>query len=351
MRLFLMSLTLLASLPIAAAQAGDAIGFREMTLADKTGSRPLPVALWYPSDDDGARETVAENPAFLGVEVMKEAKVAPGPLPLVVLSHGYGGSWRNLSWLAGELARQGYVVAAPDHPGTTTFDRNKVEAAKLWERPRDVSRVIDAVSAEQEIDLRRIAAIGHSLGGWTVAELAGGRFDAARVTADCQAQFGPVACKLFGELGIGANDETTAKLGSDLSDPRIGAVVTLDLGPARGFTPESLDAVRIPVLIVAASTDITPDAVTKADIAATNKDSLYLAEHLPKATTSYRAIPDALHFSFLQICKPGAAQLIEEEAPGEGIVCSDGGTRGRAAIHRETADEIITFLARSLPPG
>ncbi len=127
--------------------------------------------------------------------------------PLVVLSHGYGGSWRNLDWLAGELAGRGYIVAGPDHPGTTTFNKDPSQAATLWERPRDLGRIIDALAAEPtlagSIDVNRIAAIGHSLGGWTVAALAGARFDTALLARDCQTNSSPRACSLKAELGLG----------------------------------------------------------------------------------------------------------------------------------------------------
>ncbi|HTO31410.1 MAG TPA: lipoprotein signal peptide, partial [Pararhizobium sp.] len=102
------------------------------------------------------------------------------------------------------------------------------------------------------------------------------------------------------------------------------------------------------MLVIAAGADFAKETATKAEVAATNKDSLYLAAHLPKATTSLHMIPDALHFSFLQICKEGAVQLIEAESPGEGIVCTDGGNRDRDAIHRETVEMVLIFLAKSL---
>ncbi|MGE0237163.1 MAG: alpha/beta hydrolase family protein [Parvibaculaceae bacterium] len=347
---FILSFTLLATFAVAHARADDRVGFREIALED--AGRPLAGALWYPTDDARPETTVAENPVFHGVAAIREAKPAGGRHPLVLLSHGYGGSWRNLSWLAAALARKGYVVAAPDHPGTTTFDRDPRKAARLWDRPRDVSRVIDALLDERGawIDGRRIAAIGHSLGGWTVTELAGARFDARLVMHDCVARFGAVACTLFAELGIGRDARATEQLAGDLRDARVGAVVALDLGPARGFTPESLASVGTPVLVIAAGADIAADAARKAAVAATNRDSRYLARHLPQATTAYAEIEGALHFSFLQICKPGAINLIEDEAPGEGIVCTDGGGRGRADIHREVVDRILAFLAQKLPP-
>jgi predicted dienelactone hydrolase len=296
---------------------------------------------------------IGETPAFSGLPVVSDAEPDTGAHPLVLLSHGYGGSWRNLSWLAAELVRRGYVIAAPDHPGTTTFDRRPRESVRLWERPGDLSRVVDELLANKSligtIAADRIVAIGHSLGGWTVVELAGGRFDADYVTKDCMAQFGPIYCKIFVELGVGRDTVSNAALGADLSDPRVRAIVTLDLGPGRGFTPQSLAAIRVPTLVLGAGTDVDKDIAAQADIAATNKDSAYLAEHLPPATTTYALVPGSLHFSFMQICKPGAAALIEEEAPGESIVCMDGKAGDREAIHRQVAEMIAAFLSKALP--
>jgi len=346
---FILLFTLLAVFALPAAHAADRIGFREIAVPD--ASRPLHVALWYPTEDAGPVTTVAENPVFYGVSAVRDAKAAQGSHSLVLLSHGYGGSFRNLSWLAAALAEQGYVVAAVDHPGTTTFDRDPERAARLWERPRDVSRVLDVLLADHSLSITatRVAAIGHSLGGWTVAELAGARFDARLVTQDCETRFGAIACRLFAGLGIGRSVASTEKLGSDLRDARVGAVVTLDLGLARGFTPESLDDIHIPFLVIAAGADIAKDEAARAEVAATNRDSRYLAKYLPQATTTTTEIADALHFSFLQICKPGAVARIEGESPGEGIVCKDRGSRDRKAIHREVADMIIAFLAKALP--
>lgn len=323
----------------------DAVGVRDFKIAETPDGRALNAVVWYPSGEGGKTEIVGENPAFLGIPVIRGASPEGGALPLVVLSHGYGGSWRNLSWLAGELVAKGYVVAATDHPGTTTFDRSKVEAAKLWERPRDLSRLVDAVLADKElgshIDGKRIAAIGHSLGGWTVAALAGARVDAERYAADCEANTSPRVCALSHELGLDSGGEARKALEGDLRDPRIGAVVSLDLGLARGFSPESLAAVKIPVLIFGAGIDV---GGLPAEL-----ESGYLAAQLPMSMGEYVVVPDAMHFSFMQLCKPGAVEMIEERSPGDGVACKDGGTRGRAAIHREVADRIVTFLGATLP--
>ncbi|CCV14109.1 alpha/beta fold hydrolase [Mesorhizobium sp. STM 4661] len=332
------------SISISVAQAAEAIGFRETELPDAVGDRPLHVSIWYPTSDDGPIVAVGENRVFYGIPAIKNAHPTKDAHSLVVLSHGYGGSWRNLGWLASELVHRGYVVAAPDHPGTTTFNKSPAEAARLWQRPHDLSRVIDALvkdpSLAGTIEPARIAAIGHSLGGWTVTALAGARFSTGLFTRDCKTHSSPRACALSAELGIvpGGGSE----LDGDLSDARIGAVVSLDLGLARGFTPESLAAFHVPALIIGAGVDI-------GDMPA-RLESGYLAANLPTATSSYVEIADAMHFSFMQLCKPGAVALIEEETPGDGIVCKDGGTRDREAIHRQVSDLIIAFLARAIPP-
>jgi predicted dienelactone hydrolase len=348
---FALAFLLTTLLPAHLVHAGEQIGFKEITVADQT--RPLHVVLWYPTDNTEPLTIAAENGVFYGVSAVKDATIENNTHPLVLLSHGYGGSWRNLSWLAGALAQQGYIVAATDHPGTTTRDRDPQKAVRLWERPRDLTRTIDALLADPQlagsIAQNRIAAIGHSLGGWTVTEIAGGRFDADLIMPDCEARFGPLACKTLAELGMGQSESATETLRGNLSDPRIGAVVTLDMGPARGFTPESLEAMRIPFLVIAAAADVDKETATQGQIMATNKDSRYIAQYLPKATSPYAEIDGSLHFSFMQICKPNAVEIIKEEAPGEEFVCKDGGTRSREAIHEETLGMISNFLAKALP--
>ncbi|WP_283194125.1 alpha/beta fold hydrolase [Rhizobium sp. AN80A] len=350
MRTRLIALILLAS--FSAFPAFAAPGFRQTTIA-ATGARPpLSISLWYPTTSTAEPINLGETPAFVGLPVIRDAEPAPGPRPLILLSHGYGGNWRNLAWLAGELAAKGYVVAAPDHPGTTTFDMRSPDTIEIWQRPRDLSRVIDTLLANPglagSVSPDRIGAIGHSLGGWTVMELAGGRFDAGAVMNDCPRVLGPVYCRTFTALGVGRDASSMAALGADLGDARIKAIVTLDLGPGRGLTSESLAAVKVPVLVLGAGENVDPETAEKASIAATNKDSFYLAEHLPPTTTQFALVPGALHFSFMQLCKPGAAALIEEEAPGESIVCRDAPGADRQAVHRDVSDRIMVFLGSAL---
>ncbi|MBK0082106.1 alpha/beta fold hydrolase [Kosakonia sp. S58] len=320
--------------------------FRQLHLQEDK-ARPLDVAIWYPTTQTGTPETVGDNPVFVGTPALRNAQPATGKHPLLLLSHGYGGNWRNLNWLAQRMAAQGYIVAAPDHPGTTTRNKVQQDAWQLWQRPRDLRRVMNDLIGDPaiagQVDTRRIAALGHSLGGWTVMELAGARFDAGRFQTDCKSHPALAGCKLIPALGIN-RPEASAPLRESQREPLIKAVVSLDLGLARGFTPESLAQLNVPVLILSAQAD--------SDELPARLESGYLQHYIPATKQQAQSVTGATHFSFMQLCKPGAKALIEAQDPGEGIVCEDGGSLSRADIHQRLSDTITAFLQQALdyPP-
>lgn len=323
----------------------SAVGFRKLAVADPARIRALEVAVWYPTDaTDRETSPVGDSRIMTGAPLRVEAPPQAGRHRLVVISHGYGGNWNNQQWLAVDLAAQGYVVAAANHPGSTSRDLTPPGAVRLAERPRDVSRVIDALNADPQfspvLEPQRAVAIGHSLGGWTAMALAGGRFDPARFAASCKAHPEMAACGP--EIARPPEAaEAAATLARPLADARIRAVVTLDLGLSQGFDPASLAAVARPVLVIGAGPGNPKMPV--------ELESGHLARLLPAATTRYVPIGDAGHFSFLGICKPGAIALLEAERPGDGTICRDGGDpngegRGRPAIHRQVTDLVGRFL-------
>ena len=337
---------LLCSQPAALAEAVT-IGWQTLEIAGSAGAPPLDVALWYPTREAGATLAIGDNPVFVGVEAVPEARPTGEDLPLVVLSHGFGGHRGNLAWLAAALAEAGHVVAALDHPGTTTRDRRPGEPDMLARRSADIGRVIDRLTIDQPapidaglIDAGRIAVIGHSLGAWTALQLGGARFSADRALADCDARPALAACEVL--AWAGADDPGTATmLEGDRRDARVTAVAALDIGMARGFTEASLEAVDIPVLVVAAG---APNPRIPAAL-----EAGHLLAHLPQATTTARVLAAAGHFSFMPLCKPGARDLLAAEEPGDEIVCLDGGDADRAALHDTVVEATLDFLAGVWP--
>ncbi len=316
------------------------VGFQQFKLDEGT-SRPLNTSIWYPTSQTQPVETIAENIAFVGTQVIKNASIQSSKTRLIVLSHGYRGNWRNLNWLATRLAHNGYVVASVDHPGTTTFDTSPDSANQWWQRPNDLTRLIDYMSVHSPwshtLGRNNVAAIGHSLGGWSVIQLAGAEVDIAEFDKFCADNPSNTrrTCGLSSELGLDKpiNKESKSPV---LNDPRVTHVVSLDLGLARSFSSKSLSQIKTKTLIIAAGIDIgdLPQDV----------ESGYLAEHIPTDYRRYSIFKEATHFSFIQECKPNAVTILNEEVPGDGIICKDGKTTSRHSIHNKTAREVLAFL-------
>jgi len=184
------ALLLCATLPARAQNACAypyQVGYTVTTLQGRN------VALWYPTR--ATAQTYPYSASMAGV-VALDAQPACGPVPLVVFSHGLGGCGTQSIYFTEELARHGYVVAAPDHADAVLcsvtgrtgnpaamIPQEPLDEPALWspdtyaDRLADLEAVIDALLADSIfgplIDARRIGASGHSLGGYTVLGMAG----------------------------------------------------------------------------------------------------------------------------------------------------------------------------------
>ncbi|BFM50488.1 alpha/beta fold hydrolase [Marinomonas sp. THO17] len=322
---------------LAFAKGSIAVGFDQIILyADS--DRPLKTSLWYPTTESFPKDLIADNRAFAGTRVVRIGQPANGSYPLVVMSHGYRGNWRNQNWLAMKLVQAGYIVAAVDHPGTTSFNHDPNLAKQWWARPGDISRLLDWLlersDLRRHLDPQRISAIGHSLGGWTVMALAGAKVDIEQLAEACRPTPNSRVCGLRGEFGM---LEASESAHNNLKDSRIKKLVSLDLGLAKSFSLQSLSELTRPTLILAAGIDI-------GDLPQ-QQESGFLAQYLPQQTTQYKVYSNASHFSFMQLCKPGAIELLEEEVPGDGIICLNEPNTSREALHDTIFQDILAFLS------
>ena len=198
------------------------VGYAVVTVP-ATGSRPsLTVHVWYPSRPSSRSK--ASYQIIPGVNVpahfaVDGAEQLSGRFPLVVYSHGSGAFGVVATYFTEVLASNGYVVAAPDHPGDTIIDAalridNTNYQSNVANRIDDLSRVITALTVPTDvtasavsrmIEPGKIVVTGHSLGG-------------------------------------------VAAVGLAASDPRVDMVIAMD-PTSETLTPQQLAQVKVPVLM------------------------------------------------------------------------------------------------------
>jgi pimeloyl-ACP methyl ester carboxylesterase len=203
-----------AVLPLAAEELPFEI--HEYDFADTERQRHLPVRLYWP-------------------------RAATDRVPLVVFSHGIGGSRRGYSYLGKHFASHGIASLHLQHVGS---DRevwfgnpfalvgrlqDAAQDSEALNRAKDVHRALDIVLAgpwADRIDARRLVAAGHSYGANTTLLVSGARV--ARVG------------------------------GLDLRDERLQAAIVISAPPfyGEGDPERILQPVQIPTLHITATGDV-----------------------------------------------------------------------------------------------
>lgn len=313
--------------------------------------RPLHTTVWYPTDDSVRAVEWLRGPANapffrLGSSTLR-VPIAPsvGQHPLVVLSHGNGGSAAMLAWLGEGLASAGYIVAAVDHHGNTSTEAKPAAAGFVlwWERATDMSAVIDHILTDSamgpRIDTTAIGVAGFALGGYTALALAGARTSVATWQAFCRSDTRdahdgfcepqPEFPDLIAAFARVRDDSivraSLAREAASFRDRRIRAAYTIaPLG--RMLTEASLSAIRLPVRIVVGSADHTAPATTNGQ---------YLATRIPGA--QFRLLNGAGHYTFIAECMPAGTVNFPD-------LCREPAEADRGAMHRLVAEDAVRFF-------
>jgi dienelactone hydrolase len=220
---------------------------------------PAPVTTTSTPAYDPLRLPTAELPEPLSLEVHDGNRDRRLPLrvylpttttaaPVVLFSHGLGGSCQNNAHMGRHWSARGYVVVAMQHPGSDTSvwrevrlgeRRQAMQRAASGEnlklRGEDVAAVLDQLAVwygsrdhalHDRLDLEHVAMSGHSFGAVTT-QLVGGQW-----------------LPLFGNR---------------FTEPRIDAALALSpSAPRRGEAKAAFEPVRIPWLLMTGTEDVSP---------------------------------------------------------------------------------------------
>ena len=204
------------------------------------------------------------------------------PAPVILFSHGLGGSRDNNPYLGNPWAARGYIVVFVQHPGSDESVWKNTErlqrmaelkkAASLenfMRRGEDIPVIIDALTAwnndkenplHDRFDLKHIGMSGHSFGANTTQVLAGQTIAGGRIS---------------------------------FLEPRISAAVMMSPGiPALGDPAKAFESIKIPCLLMTGTLDTSPIGNSSAE------DRLKVFPNLTHAPAWQIVFDKATHMSF-----------------------------------------------------
>lgn len=219
-----------------------------VTLAAQTNQLVIERAVWHDAKRDRDVPVKIYSPATTNIAH-----------PVIIYSHGLGGSREGYQYLGRYWAAHGYVTIHLQHLGSDeavwrdtgllkrkrAMQRSAADPKNAINRPRDVSFAIDELERlyndspvwKQRLDLNRIGVAGHSFGAFTTLASAGQKFQ-------------PV----------------TAKAGS-FADPRVKAAIPMSAPTPKNKSrlDEVYAGVKIPCLHMTGTKDSSPIGDTTAE--------------------------------------------------------------------------------------
>ena len=325
MKTFMTKLLATSVLCLAATNALSA-GFEQL-LVPLEGGRQAVGGIWYPSLEQPRQVDLGPYP----VQIAAGGALDGESLPLVVLSHGSGGTHLGHIDTAIALADAGFVVAAITHPADNFEDDSGYGTPRqLIDRVRDLSSVVDYLTRSwrqgRAVDSERIGAFGFSAGGYAVLTAAGARPVFSRLPRHCRESPHDHLCSVLLPRWDSMKSSTPPG-----PDGRIKVAVVA--APALGhlFAEHSLRDLRVKLQLWSAEKDdVLPHRYHAGPVAA----------HVAR-NAEHRQVKGAGHFVFLAPCSPRLTEL----APS---VCRDADGFDRREFHKHFNREVVRFFSEGL---
>ena len=171
---------------------------------------------------------------------------APGPLPVIVFSHGLGNSRLGYAWLGRYWASQGFVSIHPEHVGADLdvaqhglwhLYRAGFDRANWRDVPLDIRFVLDQIARDDalpqplrgRLDLAYIGVAGHSLGAFAALAVGGMRVDGVSYRDE----------RVRAAVPISMSEAMPAEAYESVAIPMLHITGTRDASYAYGTTPRA----------------------------------------------------------------------------------------------------------------
>jgi len=352
--MWMLMLAGIAAIFATAANAGP-VGERHLVATQPTAAvrdadhrTDLRVTVWYPAADGSVEQRIdigpPGKPLFTVGQVAPDAAFADAkPRPVILFSHGFGGTARMMAWFTVPLARAGYVVIGVDHPGNNGMDKMTIPGAVMfWDRPEDLKIALARAEADPVIgphlDSHRVGAAGFSAGGFTALTAAGARVDMVRFRDFCTAHADDPGCRPQKEFAMTIDEGVkalaspelageAAHAGDDHSIPGVRAAFAIAPGIVPALDPASLKAIKVPVAIILGDAD---------PVALPSTNGLVAAADIPGAELT--VLHGVGHYDFLSTCTAAGFAVVP--------ICT--AKVPQDPTHQSAIDKALAFFGRTL---
>lgn len=325
------------------AQNATGVGFQAIEVHDPVSGGSMPGYVFYPSVQPQGTTWIAPY----NVAASSHASAMPGAKPLVVISHGNGGSDLDLHDLATYLASHGFMVATIEHPKDNFHDQSGVGQAPVLDgRPIQVKATIDFLLNDAkwkpQIDANRIGVAGFSAGGYTSLLLVGAVPHFRRFIDYCNKYPGDVLCAGAQQMKAEAAsrgqtvEQTMDAVQNDFTrwgnplDPRVKAAFAM--APlSLIFDASGIESIHHPIFLYYGQND---------QLARPAENAEHIRPYI-KQLAGVKRIPNADHWVFLTPCSPQMSKRLP-------VMCNDPAGVDRVKVHAQIQADALAFFRKTL---
>ena len=207
-----------------------------------------------------------EGRRITAVAYLPASATAAQRAPLVVIAPGLNTDMNALLYAGKHLASHGYAVASLNFPFTSSTalqaivkGTGAIPAPNTWYgQPLSVSELIDQVQQRwgDRVNTDQVGAMGQSLGGYTVTALAGASLDWDHLVKGCAPMQDPDTVVLNPAVVWQCVAPGKVVPRQSFRDPRVKVVLAINPVTNPIFSAQSMAAIAVPSLMIAATNDI-----------------------------------------------------------------------------------------------